>query len=282
MEFWQNLALNAPDGIGIIRFYSLSYIIAFLLTFYLVNKRIKEEPYYKSISKKILEDYFFYAVLSVVIGGRLGYVLFYGFEEFLAAPHRIFWPFHNGQFVGISGMSYHGGLIGVMVGFYLYCRKHKFHVLPFMELFVPAIPLGYTFGRLGNFMNGELYGHKTESAIGMYFINPATGQPFDYLRHPSQLYEAFGEGILLFVILWFLRKKIKSAGVMTGLYLIGYGVVRFIIEFYRMPDAHLGHVLWNFSMGQVLCFFMVLVGLLFVFFGRKNGELPLKIKQKKK
>jgi phosphatidylglycerol---prolipoprotein diacylglyceryl transferase len=155
-------------------------------------------------------------------------------------------------------MSYHGGLIGVVIVTLLFCRKRKINVLRFVDMFCPAIPLGYTFGRIGNFINGELYGRVTTMPWGMYFpLDPSRS-----LRHPSQLYEALFEGLVLFILLWSIRKKKVSDGFMLGAYLCGYGFVRFFIEFFREPDYQLGFVLSFMSMGQVLCAIMMMAGII--------------------
>jgi len=151
-------------------------------------------------------------------------------------------------------MSYHGGVIGIVIAWYLFARKNKISIFKIADLIIPAVPLGFTFGRLGNFINGELYGRVTESAIGMYFPSAMDG----LVRHPSQLYEAFFEGLVLFAIVWPLRKKKLFTGFISGLYIFGYGFFRFFIEFYREPDEHLGFVLGSLSMGQVLCIAMMI------------------------
>ena len=157
-------------------------------------------------------------------------------------------------------MSYHGATIGALTGTYYFCHKNKINFFHFSDFIITAIPLGYTFGRIGNFINGELYGRITESSFGMYF--PMAGM--ENLRHPSQLYEGFFEGIILFTILWSLRKKKMKNGSFLAFYFIGYGVFRFFIEYVRQPDEQLGFVLANFSMGQVLCFAMILLGIIFL------------------
>ncbi|GBE05669.1 prolipoprotein diacylglyceryl transferase [bacterium BMS3Abin10] len=162
-------------------------------------------------------------------------------------------------------MSYHGGLIAVIIATMIFCKKNKISFWRFTDLLISAIPLGYMFGRIGNFLNGELYGRVTTAAWGMYFPLDATGR----LRHPSQLYEAFFEGIFLFAILWNLRKRSAFNGYLSSLYLIGYGLVRFFIEFVREPDVQLGFVLGPLSMGQVLCFFMILAGMA-IFLVKRN------------
>jgi phosphatidylglycerol---prolipoprotein diacylglyceryl transferase len=192
-------------------------------------------------------------------------VLFYNLAYYLHHPLEVVLPFslENGfHFTGISGMSYHGGLIGTIVCGAWYVHKHRLSFLKMADLLIPCIPAGYTFGRLGNFINGELWGRVTTSPIGMYF----PGAPGSTLRHPSQLYEAFGEGMFLFVILWLLRTRVRTPGAMLAIYLVGYGAVRFLIEYFRQPDAQLGLVILSFSMGQLLCSAMVMAGLGLWFF----------------
>ena len=241
-----------------LRYYGLMYVCAFVIIYLLVLYRLKNERY--EYSKKVIQSYFGWSILGVIIGGRLGYVLFYSLKYFANNPLQIICPFDfsNGiHYIGIFGMSYHGGLIGVLLVSILFCQKNKINFWRFADFFSPAIPLGYTFGRLGNFINGELYGRATTVPWGMYFPLDPTHQ----LRHPSQLYEAFFEGIFLFIILWSLRKRKSFDGFLFCLYIIGYGVVRFFIEFVREPDLQLGFIVGPFTMGQVLCLGMVLGGL---------------------
>jgi phosphatidylglycerol:prolipoprotein diacylglycerol transferase len=153
-------------------------------------------------------------------------------------------------------MSYHGGVLGVLLGTLIFCRKYRVNFWRLADLLSSAIPLGYTFGRIGNFINGELYGRVTTVPWGMYF--PL--DPSHQLRHPSQLYEALFEGIFLFCVVWPLRKKVRVEGGLFSIYLAGYGAVRFIIEFFRQPDPQLGFVLGPFTMGQILCALMILAG----------------------
>jgi phosphatidylglycerol:prolipoprotein diacylglycerol transferase len=242
------------------------YLVAFVITYVLILYRLKNEKY--QYSPKIIQTFFLYAILGVMIGGRLGYVLFYDLVFFLKQPLRIICPFEysNGfHYVGLFGMSYHGGLLGVILASLFFCYKNKVNFLHFADLVSPAIPLGYTFGRIGNFLNGELFGRTTSVPWGMYFPLDSTRQ----LRHPSQLYEAFFEGISLFVILWSLRKTRSFDGFLFSLYLIGYGLVRFFIEFVREPDSQLGFIAGPFTTGQVLCVFMILGGI-FIMLIRKS------------
>ena len=246
-----------------VRWYGVMYIIAFTIVYLITQYRIKSEQL--AFDKTFVSDALTWAMVGVIFGGRLGYILFYGFDSLLADPLGSLIPWQTSSegcsFSGISGMSYHGGVIGVIIALLVFTRSQKQGFFETFDLFIPAIPLGYTFGRLGNFINGELYGRVTDAAIGMYFPFAPTYE----LRHPSQLYEAFFEGIVLFTVLWFVRKKSLAPGFLAALYVFGYGFVRFFIEYFREPDIQLGFVFLNFSMGQILCFIMMIAGaLLFV------------------
>ena len=262
--FWQHIPANInPVFISFgpvqIRYYGLMYLFSILVVYFLCLYRLKKEEY--SYSKKTLEDYFFWAILGVIIGARLGYVLFYDLEYFISHPLEIILPFSfeaKITYVGISGMSYHGALVGIITSSLVFCKRNKLNFWKLADFFVPAVPLGYAFGRLGNFLNGELYGRITEVWWGMYFPQSLSLE----LRHPSQLYEAFFEGIILFVVLWKLRTRKSFDGFMFSVYIIGYGLVRFFIEFYRQPDVQLGFVAGPLTLGQVLCAGMVIVGLI--------------------
>jgi len=242
------------------QYYGLMYIIAFAVTYILVLYRVRHEKRF-SVSGDDVQNLMLFIIIGVIAGGRLGYVLFYNLSYYLSNPLEIFLPFQflkgTIRFTGISGMSFHGGLMGVLLSVGLYIRKTKLNFWEMTDLFAPVVPLGYTFGRLGNFINGELYGRITSAPMGMHFpLAPGTD-----LRHPSQLYEAFFEGIFLFAVLWNLRKLQKPRGAMLAFYIIGYGTVRFFIEYYRQPDAQLGFIFMSFSMGQVLCGMMMIGGI---------------------
>jgi phosphatidylglycerol:prolipoprotein diacylglycerol transferase len=271
-DWWQHLPQHISPvifeiGWFRIQYYGLMYIVAFALTYFLVRYRIKHEARFE-FSKNQVNDSITYAIVGLIIGARLGYVVFYNFGYYLRHPLEIFLPFSfsNGfAFTGISGMSYHGGLIGILLAAVWYVRKAKLNYWQLMDLYVPAVPLGYTFGRLGNFLNGELFGRATTAPIGMYFPQA----PERALRHPSQLYEAFFEGIFLFIILWSIRKIKIPTGAMLAIYVIGYGSVRFFIEFFREPDAHLGFIFLSLSMGQILCTMMIAGGIGLYFYLKK-------------
>jgi len=271
LTWWQTLPERIDPvifsmGTFQIKYYGVMYIVAFSITYYLLNYRIRRKEF--CIEKEKLENFFFTVIISVLIGGRLGYVLFYNLMYYLKNPLEIFLPFsfHGGfRFTGIAGMSYHGAVIAAFIGTWLFCRKNKIDLWRFTDFVMPAVPLGYTFGRLGNFINGELYGRETSTWIGMNFPLAGGGA----LRHPSQLYEAFFEGIFIFIILWSLRNKKFAKGFFFSVYLILYGLVRFMIEYFREPDDHLGFVLLNLSMGQVLCLVMIISGVLILLINRK-------------
>jgi len=275
INFWQHLPEHIDPGIFQIgsfqlRWYSLMYIAAFVTTYLLAVYRIRREERFDSYSPETVQDLFIWLITGLIIGARLGYVVFYNFSYYAHHPLEIILPFEftNGlRFVGISGMSYHGGAAGVLIAGLIYCRKYKIDFWNLADLLCPIIPLGYTFGRIGNFLNGELYGRATNSSWGMYFPYDPTHQ----LRHPSRLYEAFFEGIFLFAILWRFRKADIPKGAFLGVYLIGYGAVRFIIEVFREPDSQLGFVLGNFTMGQLLCIAMIIIGLAVIGY-RKSSQ----------
>ncbi len=275
IDWWQTLPSRMDPVIFTVggfsvRWYGTMYIVAFALVYLLTRFRIRNEKL--AYSSAFVGDALTWVILGVLLGGRIGYMLFYSFPEFIANPLGSLIPISltggGCAFSGISGMSYHGGLIGVFVSLLLFSRSRNEPFLKTADLFIPAVPLGYTFGRLGNFINGELYGRITDAAVGMHF----PFAPGNELRHPSQLYEAFFEGIFLFAVLWGLRKKSPWPGFLAGLYIAGYGFVRFFIEFYREPDAHLGFVFMNFSMGQILCFAMILGGVAIILLGRNAAD----------
>jgi len=262
IALWQHLPSHIRPylfeiGSFQLRFYSLMYIVAFLTTYALIAYRIKKEHYPYSL--ETIQNAFIWIITGLILGARLGYVVFYNFGYYLQHPLEIILPFDfsNGiRFVGISGMSYHGGALGVLFVAIVFCRRYKLDFWNLADLVCPTIPLGYTFGRIGNFINGELYGRATTVPWGMYFPLDPTHQ----LRHPSQLYEAFFEGIFLFVVLWSLRKKSPFDGFMLAFYVAGYGLVRFFIEFFREPDEQLGFIIGSLTMGQLLCILMILGG----------------------
>ena len=251
-----------------LHYYGLMYVLAFAVIFSLIYYRNKTEDF--SYNTETLLDLLIWSILGVVIGGRLGYTIFYNPSYYLTNPLQIFLPisFNGGiELTGIRGMSYHGGLIGVILASWIFCKKKNIDFWKIADFVVPTIPIGYMFGRIGNFINGELFGRITDKAWGMYFQADTK-----HLRHPSQLYEAFFEGVFLFIILWTIRKKDKFDGFLLSVYIIGYGIVRFIIEFFRMPDPQLGFIFGFLTMGQFLSILMIIGGG-FLYWHRKNKTM---------
>jgi phosphatidylglycerol---prolipoprotein diacylglyceryl transferase len=241
-----------------ITWYSLAYVLGMIIGFYYIKKINKNSP--DQIGKEIFDDILTYIILGVVLGGRLGYVLFYDLEYNLANPINIFKTWQG-------GMSFHGGLMGVIFASYLICKKHKLNYLTITDLLASATPIGLFFGRIANFINAELYGRVTQSKWGVIF-------PGQHLaRHASQLYEAFFEGLVLFSILFYLQRYTRSLhyhGLISGVFLSFYGLIRMGIENFREPDSHLGFIFLNITMGQILCLPMILMGVGLMIFSIKN------------
>ncbi len=235
-----------------IHWYGLMYFLAFLSFIHLGKKQIFSKPWF-NLNEKMLDDTFFYGALGVILGGRLGYVLFYQPLYYFTHPYEIFalWQ---------GGMSFHGGLIGVLIGVYWVTTKYKASWLQTMDFIAPLIPLGLFFGRVGNFINQELWGRPTDLPWGMIF--PIIDK---IPRHPSQIYEALFEGIILFIILWIYSSSKRQIGKVSGLFLLLYGFFRFFIEFTRAPDQFLGFIFLKFTMGQILCIPMIIIGLWFLY-----------------
>jgi phosphatidylglycerol:prolipoprotein diacylglycerol transferase len=249
-----------------IRYYGLMYILSFSVVYLLMLYRIGREPFH--FTRDTVQDFIVWLILGLMLGARLGYVFIYNFRYYMDNPVEILLPFSLSggfHFTGLAGMSYHGGLTGMVIVTIYFCRRKGISFWRITDLIIPAIPLAYTFGRIGNFINGELYGKVTSRSWGMYFPLDPTGQ----LRHPSQLYEAFFEGIFLFAVLWSIRKRTALKGHFLALYLMGYGLVRFFIEFVREPDPQIGYIAGFLTMGQVLCAMMMAGGAgLFLFRSR--------------
>ncbi|PIT30547.1 prolipoprotein diacylglyceryl transferase [Snodgrassella alvi] len=264
-----------------IRWYALSYIVGFCLFIWLGRKRIKSRQ--TIFTNEMLDDFITWGVLGVILGGRLGYVLFYQSAFYLHHPLEILKVWQG-------GMSFHGGFVGVLVAMWLFARKHGVRFWAVADFVAPLVPLGLACGRIGNFINGELWGrvtsadafwamgfpHARENDIAVLMQDPQKWLPvwekFQMLpRHPSQLYEFILEGIVLFVIMWLFSKKSRPLGQVSMLFLLGYGVFRFIVEFAREPDDFLGLLAMHMSMGQWLSLPMIVIGAVgFVYVGRKS------------
>lgn len=234
-----------------IHWYGLMYLLAFLAFYLLGRWRVSQTHYGRStgFTAADVEDLLFWGVAGVVLGGRLGYVLFYKPAYYLSHPLEIF-------AVWEGGMAFHGGLLGVLVACALFARRKGLTFLQLMDFVAPLVPTGLAFGRLGNFINGELWGRASDWPWAMVF--PQSGTAF--ARHPSQLYQFAGEGLLLFVVLWLYSAKPRAVGRVSGLFLLGYGILRFAAEFAREPDAFLGLLAAGLTMGQILSIPMMIVG----------------------
>ena len=249
-----------------VHWYGIAYLLSFIGVWRLAILRTRQS--WSPVKKAQVEDLIFYSALGVILGGRFGYVFFYQFSRFLEEP---IWLFKLWE----GGMSFHGGFLGVCFAVIYFARKNKIRLLPLADFVAPLAPVGLFLGRLGNFIGQELWGRPTDGWWAMVF--PA--DPLQLPRHPSQLYEAFLEGIVLFGILWLVSRKQRPAGLLAGLFLIGYGVFRFVVEFAREPDAHLADSLlfdWM-TRGQTLCLPMIAVGGIFVIYSISNRKKDLKV-----
>jgi len=241
-----------------IHWYGLTYLAAFALFFFCATLRLRHQPFVAiqgpgAWARRDIEDMLFLGVMGVVLGGRLGYCLFYKPGYYAAHPLEIF-------YVWQGGMSFHGGLIGVLVSQWWFARTRQRPWLQVMDFIAPCVPLGLASGRVGNFINGELWGRFSSPDLpwGMVFRNSGSMLP----RHPSQLYQFLLEGVLLFVLLWIYARQPRKMGQVSGAFLVGYGIFRFIAEFFREPDDYLGLLTLGMSMGQWLCVPMVVAGIL--------------------
>tara|TARA_B100000787_G_scaffold164695_1_gene147698 strand:- start:2255 stop:3028 length:774 start_codon:yes stop_codon:yes gene_type:complete len=240
-----------------IRWYSIAYILGILLGWLYCKKKLIKDLHIIDL----FDDFITYLIVGVILGGRLGYTLFYNLEYYLANPLEIFMIWNG-------GMSFHGGLIGVVIAALIFAKKHKTNPFVFLDLVALASPIGIFFGRVANFINSELYGRPTDLPWSVKFILID-----DINRHPSQLYEAFFEGIILLIILsYFFRKDyLKKPGQISGLFLIFYSLFRFIIEFFRAPDSQIGYLILNLTLGQIISvIFLILGGVLLVY--KKNAN----------
>jgi phosphatidylglycerol---prolipoprotein diacylglyceryl transferase len=235
-----------------IHWYGLTYLLAFGLFLGLAALQVKR-PWHAEAgwTRRDVEDLLFFGVLGVVIGGRLGYVLFYKPGYYAAHLPEVF-------AVWKGGMSFHGGLLGVLAAVALFAHRRGRRFLAVTDLIAPCIPTGLAAGRIGNFINGELWGREADASLPWAMVFPQSGSMVP--RHPSQIYQFLLEGLLLFALLWWFSRKPRPLGMVSGAFLIGYGVFRFIAEYFREPDAFLGLLALNMSMGQWLCVPMVLAG----------------------
>ncbi|MDD5052554.1 MAG: prolipoprotein diacylglyceryl transferase [Sulfuricurvum sp.] len=260
MEFWNHIYEHFnPVAFNLgpipVHWYGLMYVLALLSALMIAKWIVKKDGV--AITKAQLDDYFIYAEIGVILGARIGYILFYDIHTsyYLSHPWQIFNPFMDGHFVGIRGMSFHGAIIGFLMGSYLYHRRHGISFGVLMDLVAVSVPLGYVFGRIGNFLNQELVGRVTDVPWGIYV--------YDTLRHPSQLYEAFVEGIIVFAIIYAYRKRKAFDGELILLYGFLYGIGRGGVEFFRAPDPQIGYLAGTWlTLGMTLSFAMAAVSVM--------------------
>ena len=241
-----------------IRWYALSYIVGLLLAWRYARWLTKRPP--NRMTPEAFDDFLLWATLGVVLGGRFGYVLFYQTEYYLRHPQEIL-------FIWQGGMSFHGGLIGVLAAIGLFARRHGVHYFTLADIVGCATPIGLFLGRIANFVNGELFGRVSDVPWALVFPH---GGPDP--RHPSQLYQASLEGLILFLVLFVLARRgwLRRTGLLSGCFLIGYGLARLIGELFREPDAHLGFILGPITMGQLLSLPMILCGIAIALWSRRH------------
>ncbi len=273
VSFWQHFPEHIePIAFSIyfiaVRWYALFFLGGFFLAFLFARFLArKEQGFFLS---EHLFDLFIAIFIGALIGGKVGYIILYNFPLFLSSPSLFLSPYDFDRHIwtGFAGMSYHGGLIGGISMIYLFSKKYKISFLNITDFMVLSLPIALFFGRLGNFLNGELYGRTTEKVWGMFFPGVL---PVHILRHPSSLYEAFFEGIVIFFILFFVRKKMPFVGALSALYLALYAVIRFFLEYFREPDFQIGLLINGyFSLGQILSFIMLLCAIFLFFWLRQK------------
>ena len=259
-DFFNNPSLVELGPIKI-QYYAVTWLLsAVLIYLFLRNNKIVKEI---GLSNEEVNDMvFLYGLFfGAMCGGRVGYMFFYGSDQLINDPFSLF-------YIWEGGLSFHGGLLGVIISLIIFCRRKNIEFLRLMDGVALSMPIGLGLVRIGNFLNGELFGKATNAEWG--FIFPT--DPFGILRHPSQLYESLGEGLLLFLILLLISQKTNIKGIVSSSFLIFYGSIRFIIEFFRQPDSHIGYVAFDFiSMGQLLCVPMIVIGFIILFYSRKSA-----------
>lgn len=245
-----------------LRWYGVMYLMGYLVGYFLLKKLIHLK--FLKINQIQLDNFIFSIAIGMVVGARIVYSVVYDFEQWIHDPLSII-------FINRGGLSFHGAVIGMSVGAYIFARKNKINFFRITDAMALAGAPGLFFGRMGNFINGELYGRVTDSPLGLVF--PLGGE---LPRHPSMLYEGVAEGIILTLILWAMLRYVKNEGYLSAIFLGGYAICRFIIEFFREPDQQLGFYFHYFTMGQILCFIMFIVSILFFKFAKKKS-VPLNL-----
>lgn len=278
MDFWQNIYSNFdPIAFKVFGFsvhwYGIMYVLALLSALFIAKWVVKRDKL--PFKEKELDDYFIWIEVGVILGARIGYIVFYdpNLSYYLTHPWQMFNPFVDGTFVGIRGMSYHGAVIGFLLGTWGYCIRHKTSPWSYLDLVGISVPFGYIFGRIGNFLNKELIGRYTDMPWGINVLGD--------LRHPSQLYEAFLEGVLVFIIIFSYRRYKKFNGELIVLYGALYSMARFIAEFWRQPDFQIGFIYGGWlTQGQLLSFGMFLVSILLYLYLYRRNKVQQKINKK--
>ncbi len=242
-----------------VHWYGLMYLFGFTAAWLLGTYRTRSA--HSPINKAQMEDLVFYGAMGVVIGARVGYIFFYNFGQFLDNPLILLKVWEG-------GMSFHGGLLGVVLAMNMYAKKVQRPFIDVMDFTAPLVPLGLGFGRIGNFIGGELWGRETDVAWGMIFPKDVD----QLVRHPSQLYQAFFEGLVLFLILYFFSRKQRPRYTVCSLFLIGYGMFRFGVEFVRQPDAHIGYVFGWMTRGQILTIPMIVIGAIIFYYAYQHPK----------
>ena len=278
-----------------VHWYGLMYVVGFGVAWWLGRRRVRAGRL-PGVDEEAFGDLMFYGLLGVILGGRVGYVLFYAFGDFLADPLMLLRPWEG-------GMSFHGGLLGVLAAAWWWSRRHGLHFFDTMDFAAPLVPLGLGLGRIGNWIGGELWGKPTDAGWGVVFPNalPDQFRALDatalrslheagaleaFARHPSQLYQAFLEGVVLFALVWVASMQPRPRYMVSGLFALGYGAFRFLVEFVRQPDAHLGYLAFGWlTMGQVLSLPLVALGLFLLWKSRgaptlqPQAKAPSKVKE---
>lgn len=285
IQWWQHIPERIDPsvfsvGFFSLRWYAVFFLIGFVVIYFLGQWMIRTKRTTALLSEE-WEDISVWLLVGALIGARIGYVFLYDSPYFAAAPWRIVMPYDFGRHIwtGILGMSFHTGLIGVVVVIGLFVRKRKLHFWRVADMLSVVAPIGLLFGRLGNFWNEELYGRVTTVPWGMVFPG---SRPLGALRHPSQLYEAFFEGFILFIVLYLLKAKKKSLpdGIVSAVFLSGYGSIRFAIEFFREPDPQIGFIFGWMTFGQLLSLGMVVVGWFLFWQFRQSGKYAILKKER--
>ncbi len=276
MNYWNHIYENFdPVAFGLfginVHWYGIMYVLALVSALFMAKWIVTKDKL--DMDKKILDDYFIWIEIGVILGARLGYILFYDPNTFyyLSHPWQIFNPFSNGEFVGIRGMSYHGALIGFLLGSYFFAHKNRYSFWFLMDIVAIAVPVGYIFGRIGNFLNQELIGRATEVPWGIY-VNGV-------LRHPSQLYEALLEGIVVAYVVYLIRHRVTFAGGLTLTYGALYGLARFTAEFWRAPDPQIGYIMGWMTQGQLLSLPMIFISAVGIYY-LYRAKLPRELMKK--